>query len=78
MLPLISVTIWRVVGYMLENPVYPTATAIRGRDNVVGAENQQERLWPMPVNCAFIADPMQLGNWSEGAEIEEISETKKR
>ena len=51
MLPPMSVTIWRVVGYMLENPVYPTATSINGRDNVVGAENQQERLWPTPVEC---------------------------
>lgn len=34
---------------MLEKPVYPTATSIRGRDNVVGAENQQERPRPHKV-----------------------------
>ena len=31
MLPAISATIWRVVGYMLEDPVYPAATDSQGR-----------------------------------------------
>jgi hypothetical protein len=34
---------------MLEKPVYPIATSIIGRDNVMGAENQQERLRPHKV-----------------------------
>jgi hypothetical protein len=34
---------------MLEKPVYPIATSIIGRDNVMGAENQQERLRPHQV-----------------------------